>query len=134
MYLIVAAKVAVRGLADTLRLEMIRYSCDASTYSVHIAFPGDLVSPGFYQEQKTKTTLAKRMQGLEGTLDELVARYPSSEHVALGIVDAVNKGGFLICKDSPSASSLFSGMQVPSPKRGFGVFDSVIGVIVGWFV
>jgi 3-dehydrosphinganine reductase len=134
VYVNIAAKVAVRALADTLRLEMVRYSCAASTYSVHIAFPGDFVSPGFYQEQQTKTALTKRMQGLEGTLDELVARYPSSEQVALGIMDAVNKGEFIICKDSTSASLLFTGMQGPSPKRGFGVFDSVMGVIVGWFV
>ncbi|KAA8617312.1 FabG Dehydrogenase with different specificities related to short-chain alcohol dehydrogenase [Pyrenophora tritici-repentis] len=128
------AKAAVRALADTLRLEMLRYSCAASAYSVHIAFPGDFVLPGFYQEQQTKTALTKRMQGLEGTLEELVARYPSSEQVALGIVDAVNKGEFIICKDSSSASLLFTGMQGPSPKRGFGVFDSLMGVIVGWFV
>ncbi|EDU46129.1 conserved hypothetical protein [Pyrenophora tritici-repentis Pt-1C-BFP] len=123
------AKAAVRALADTLRLEMLRYSCAASAYSVHIAFPGDFVLPGFYQEQQTKTALTKRMQGLEGTLEELVARYPSSEQVALGIVDAVNKGEFIICKDSSSASLLFTGMQGPSPKRGFGVFDSLMGVI-----
>lgn len=125
---------AVRALADTLRLEMLRYSSPASTYSVHIAFPGDFVSPGFYQEQLTKTPLTKRMQGLEGSLDDLVARYPSSEKVASLIVKSVDRGDFIICQDSLSASMLFTNMVGPSPKRGLGFVDSLLGVVVGWFV
>lgn len=130
----VAAKVAVRALADTLRLEMLRYSSARSKYTVHIAFPGDFISPGFYQEQFTKTPLTKQMQGLNGTIKQLEARYPSSEQVASLILKAVADGEFVICRDSLAGSMLFTGMVGPSPKRGFGILDSVLGIVVGLFV
>ncbi|VUC30985.1 unnamed protein product [Clonostachys rosea] len=82
------AKAAVRALADTLRFEMLRYSSPASKYSVHISFPGDFISPGFYQEQYTKTHLTKSMQGLKGSIKDLEKKYPSSEKVASLVLDA----------------------------------------------
>ncbi|KAI0104842.1 putative short chain dehydrogenase/ reductase [Nemania sp. FL0031] len=128
------AKVAVRALADTLRLEFLRYSCPSSTYSVHCAFPGDFVSPGFYLEQHTKTPLTKRMQGTNITKEKLEAKYPSSDEVASLVVTAVDKGEFIICSDSMAASALFTNMIGPSPKRGLGILDSVMSLLVGWFV
>ncbi|ORY70952.1 uncharacterized protein BCR38DRAFT_491715 [Pseudomassariella vexata] len=119
-------KVAARALADTLRLEFLRYSCPSSTYSVHCAFPGDFISPGFYLEQHTKTPLTKRMQGTNS--------YPSSDKFALLIIGAVDDGKFIICKDSISASLLFTSMTGPSPKRGLGIMDSLVGLLVNWFV
>lgn len=35
------------GLADDLRKEVLRYSCPASTYTIHCAFPVDFISPGY---------------------------------------------------------------------------------------
>lgn len=71
-----AAKVAVRALADSLRMELMRYSSPSCTYSIHCAFPADFVSPGFYLEQNTKTPLTKRIQGTNQTLAELEALLP----------------------------------------------------------
>ena len=131
-----AAKTAVRALADVLRMEVLRYNCAASTYSIHCAFPSDFISPGFVLEQETKTPLTKRIQGIDSrrTLSELKVKLPSSEKVASSIVEAVEKGDFIICPESTASSLLFTNMVGPSPKRGFGIMDSLMGVIVGWFV
>ena len=129
----VAAKCAVRALADTLRMEVLRYRCPNSTYSIHCAFPADFVSPGFMQEQKTKTPLTKRIQGTDTTTAELEARFPSSEKVASLIVAAVDRGDFIICEDSLAASLLFTNMLGPSPKRGWGISDAFLSVVVGCF-
>lgn len=128
------AKCAVRALADTLRMEVLRYNCPASTYTIHCAFPADFVSPGFVLEQKTKTPLTKRIQGLDRPFEELEVRFPSSEKVASLIIAAVDKGEFIICEDSFAASALFTNMTGPSPKRGLGIVDSIMGLLVGWVV
>ncbi|KAI0889324.1 putative short chain dehydrogenase/ reductase [Annulohypoxylon maeteangense] len=128
------AKCAVRALADTLRMEVLRYNCPASTYTIHIAFPADFVSPGFVLEQKTKTPLTKRIQGLDRPFEELEGRFPSSEKVASLVIAAVDRGDFIICEDSFSASALFTNMTGPSPKRGLGIVDSILGLLVGWVV
>lgn len=112
----------------------MRYSCAASKYSIHCAFPGDFISPGFYLEQDTKTPLTKRIQGTDKPLTELEAKFPSSHTVATGIIQAVEAGDFMICKDSLAASLLFTGMTGPSPKRGLGLADSLLGWVVSWIV
>ncbi|KAI1379650.1 putative short chain dehydrogenase/ reductase [Hypoxylon crocopeplum] len=128
------AKCAVRALADTLRMEVLRYNCLASTYTIHCAFPADFVSPGFVLEQQTKTPLTKRIQGLNRPFEELQAQFPSSEKVASLIIAAVGRGDFIICEDSFAASALFTNMTGPSPKRGLGIVDSLMGLLVGWVV
>ncbi|KAI1138458.1 putative short chain dehydrogenase/ reductase [Hypoxylon sp. FL0543] len=128
------AKVAVRALADSLRMELLRYSSSSCTYSVHCAFPADFVSPGFYLEQHTKTPLTKRIQGTNHAIAELEAKYPSSDKVASQIIEAVESGEFIICKDSTASSLLFTAMTGPSPKRGWGIFDSLVGLLVSWLV
>lgn len=116
-------------------MEVLRYSMPASRYSVHCAFPGDFVSPGFYLEQNTKTPLTKRMQGLAGrSIADLEARLPSSDEVASNIIAAAERGEFMICTSSLAASFLFTNMVGPSPKRGWGIADSLLGVLVGWIV
>ena len=130
----IAAKVAVRALADSLRMELLRYTSPSCTYSIHCAFPADFLSPGFYLEQDTKTPLTKRIQGTNHTLAELEAKYPSSEKVAAQIIAAAERGDFIICEDSTAASLLFTAMMGPSPKRGWGIFDSLVSIPVGWVV
>lgn len=129
-----AAKCAVRALADTLRMEVLRYNCSKSLYSIHCAFPADFVSPGFLLEHNTKTPLTKRMQGVDKPVLELQAKFPSSEKVASQIIAAVDKGEFIICEDSFVASLLFTSMIGPSPKRGWGIVDGLLSPIIGWFV
>ncbi len=131
-----AAKCAVRCLADTLRMEVLRYSCPTSTYTIHCAFPADFISPGFVLEQQTKTQLTKRMQGLatKSSIAELESRFPSSEQIASLIIEAVERGDFIICPGSMASSMLFTNMIGPSPKRGLGIVDSLSGILVGWLV
>lgn len=92
------------------------------------------MSPGFYLEQDTKTPLTKRMQGTDCSVAELETKFPTADHVAAGICGAVDREDFIICADSASASLLFTGMIGPSPKRGLGLFDSVVGIVIGWLV
>jgi 3-dehydrosphinganine reductase len=54
--------------------------------------------------------------------------------VAQGIVARVDKGDFIICEDSLAASLLFTNMVGLSPKRGLGIIDSLLSVVMGWFV
>ncbi|KAE8362762.1 putative short chain dehydrogenase/ reductase [Aspergillus caelatus] len=129
------AKSAVRALADTLRFEVLRHNSAQTTYTVHIAFPADFISPGFVLEQDTKPDLTKRIQGTNvATFAELEEKFPSSEQVAQGIVARVDQGDFIICEDSLSASLLFTNMIGLSPKRGLGIVDSLLSVAMGWFV
>lgn len=106
-----------------------------TTYTIHIAFPADFVSPGFRLEQDTKPHLTKRIQGTNlASFAELEKKFPSSEKVALGVIAKVDQGNFIICEDSLAASCLFTNMTGLSPKRGLGIVDSVMGVVVGWLV
>ena len=113
---------------------MLRYCNSKSTYSIHCAFPADFLSPGFKLEQETKTPLTKRIQGTNLAVAELEAKFPSSENVAALIIAAVDKGDFIICEDSLAASALFTTMIGLSPKRGWGIFDSLLSVMMGWLV
>ncbi|KAH1370824.1 hypothetical protein KXW29_000587 [Aspergillus fumigatus] len=129
------AKSAVRALADTLRLEVLRHNSARTTYTIHIAFPADFISPGFVLEQDTKPDLTKRIQGTNvATFAQLEEKFPSSEKVAQGIVARVDRGDFIICEDSLAASLLFTNMVGLSPKRGLGIVDSLWSVVMGWFV
>ncbi|PPR08280.1 hypothetical protein CVT24_001120 [Panaeolus cyanescens] len=58
------AKHALRGLADTLRSEMLLYGVD-----VHIHFPNTMFTPGFEEENKTKPDIVRKIEeGDDGTL------------------------------------------------------------------
>jgi 3-dehydrosphinganine reductase len=64
------AKHAIRGLADTLRSELILYGID-----VHCFFPAGILSPGFEQEEKCKPGLTKTIEGSDSPgSPEVVAR------------------------------------------------------------
>lgn len=70
------------------------------------------------------------MEGSMGTPEDLVKRFPSSREVAVEIVEAVEKGDFAIC-DRPETSLLFAGMLGPSPRRGWGIWDSFLALAGG---
>ncbi|KAF8897594.1 oxidoreductase [Infundibulicybe gibba] len=77
------AKHALRGLAETLRSELLLYSI-----SVHIFFPGTLYTPGYTEENKTKPKITLK---IEETDDGMTA-----EKAAEGMLDGVLKGHFHI--------------------------------------
>jgi 3-dehydrosphinganine reductase len=128
-----ASKAAVRALADTLRLEVLRHDTAESHYSIHCAFPGDFVSPGFMKEQETKVHLNKTIQGLHQPIEKLVAKFPSSEKVASMIIKAVDRGDFIVTY-SLEQHALFANMMGASPKRGWGIVDTLLQPLMSWFV
>ncbi|KAL8283015.1 hypothetical protein RB597_010417 [Gaeumannomyces tritici] len=131
------AKCAQRALADTLRQEAAIYSNAASRYTIHCAFPATVLTDTFFEEQKNKPAVTKRMESTDGAEEELRAKYPSAHDVAEAIVrataDRPGGGDFCVCTDFIT-SVLWSGMTGPSPKRGWGILDSLLGFISVLFV
>jgi len=128
-----AAKCAVRALADTLRAEALIYSCSASTYKIHCAFPSNFISPAFIDEQNSKPGLTKRMEGTTASTAELGSKLHSSEQVARYIINAVRRGDFAICSEL-EAAVLFANMIGPSPTRGFGIVDSLLALLMRFII
>ncbi|OQS04248.1 3-ketodihydrosphingosine reductase, partial [Thraustotheca clavata] len=79
-------KFAVRGFADALRNEFKLYKMN-----VHIFYPGNIDSPGFIQENKTKPAECKE---IEGSADLL-----SPDQVAQSMIDGVANGVYAITND-----------------------------------
>jgi 3-dehydrosphinganine reductase len=92
------------------------------------------MSPAFVQEQEHKPQLAKEIEGTTAPIEELQKSFPSAETVGKQIIAKVNRGDFAIAEDSWESSLLFANMVGPSPKRGWGFFDSFFAIIVGLFV
>ncbi|KAJ3144987.1 3-dehydrosphinganine reductase [Geranomyces michiganensis] len=71
-----AAKFAVRGLAESLRMELLLYGV-----RVHIFFPGTIYSPGYEEENKTKPAVTKLLE----EADEGVTPDKAAEVLVRGI-------------------------------------------------
>ncbi|KAI8590995.1 hypothetical protein BDZ88DRAFT_450675 [Geranomyces variabilis] len=71
-----AAKFAVRGLAESLRMELLLYGI-----RVHIFFPGTIYSPGYEEENKTKPAVTKLLE----EADEGVTPDKAAELLVRGI-------------------------------------------------
>jgi 3-dehydrosphinganine reductase len=111
----------------------MRYSSPTSTYSVHCVFPSNITSPQFLAEQSLKPDLTKRREGTNEPIDELAKKVLTAK-VAEGIIRAVERGDFALCDDSLESSLLFANMIRSFPKRGLGVVDSVLSIVIGLFV
>ncbi|WQF80929.1 Putative short-chain dehydrogenase/reductase SDR, NAD(P)-binding domain superfamily [Colletotrichum destructivum] len=135
------AKCAQRALADTLRQEAVAYSNAASSYTVHCAFPATVLTDTFFEEQRGKPALTKRIESTDATADKLRAKYPSARDVGEAIVCAsvdcrgagAGASDFCICTDFDT-SVLWSGMVGPSTKRGWGLVDSFLALVSGLVV
>jgi 3-dehydrosphinganine reductase len=127
-------KAAVRSLADTLRMEALRLSNPASTYTIHCAFPSNFISPAFLQEQTRKPELTKQLEGTAAPISELEKKLPTSDKMARTIMAGVEKGEFAICDDSLESGLLWANMVGTSPKRGLGIWDTILAIVVGLFV
>ncbi|KAJ8109105.1 hypothetical protein OPT61_g7697 [Boeremia exigua] len=127
------SKTAVRALADTLRMEVLQYSSAVAKYTIHCAFPSNIHTESFVEEQKHKPQLTKEMEGTAGDAAALAKKLPSAKKVADYIVSQIDTSDFAIC-DSIESSALFANMVGPSPKRGFGVVDSLLGVLVQFII
>lgn len=78
------SKYAVRGLAEALRHELVKHP----QVTVHIAFPGNMDSPGYEVEQRTKPECTKKIEALESL------QQPAD--VAKAMIDSICKGEYAI--------------------------------------
>ncbi|KAF8076463.1 oxidoreductase [Lyophyllum atratum] len=110
------AKHALRGLAETLRSELLLYSV-----SVHIFFPGTIYSPGYVEENKTKPKITLKIEESdEGT---------QPDQAAEGLLRGVQQGHFHISADL--VGNLFrSSTRGASPHNN--VLMDIIYSFIGW--
>lgn len=101
-------------------------------YKVHCAFPANFVTPSFIEEQKHKPELTKRIEGTDKPVHELIKETPSPTQVARRILNGVARDEYAIWYDFES-SFLLSNMLGPTPKRGFGIVDSLL-MALAWLV
>ncbi|KAI1390362.1 uncharacterized protein F4822DRAFT_233968 [Hypoxylon trugodes] len=128
-----AAKAAQRALADTTRLEAMRYSNSKSTYIVQYIFAHNFITPTFIEEQKNKPELTKQIEGTTGSLAELEKSFPYAAKIAPEIVAEVASNNFAITDKRVEPQFLWANMIGTSPKRGFGIIDSLLAFL-GLFV
>ncbi|KAJ6539405.1 oxidoreductase [Mycena capillaripes] len=79
-------KHALRGLAETLRSELILYNI-----GVHIFFPGTIYSPGYVEENKTKPKITLKIEESDEGMQP--------DQVAEALLRGVQKGDFHISAD-----------------------------------
>ncbi|RYP90777.1 hypothetical protein DL770_003110 [Monosporascus sp. CRB-9-2] len=127
-----APKSAVRGLADCLRMEALVYSSPTRKYSIHCAFPSTFISDAFFEEQKGKPLLTKEIEGTVGTPEELMRKHPSAKKEADLILAGVAKGDFAICDESVESPILFANMVGVSPRRGLGIYDTIMSLVMAF--
>ncbi|KAF8639911.1 hypothetical protein AX17_001162 [Amanita inopinata Kibby_2008] len=110
------AKHALRGLAETLRSELLLYSI-----SVHIFFPGTIYSPGYVEENRTKPKITLKIEEADdGLRPEQAARV-----LLLGVRD----GHFHTTSDV--VGNIFRASTRGSTPNNNVFLDSIYAMI-GW--
>lgn len=112
-------------------MEVLRYDDPSRNlkYSIHVAFPANIDTEAFFEEQKNKPRLTKEIEGTTADPVELKKKLPSAKMIADGILDGVAAGDFAIC-DSFETGLIWANMIGPSPKRGLGVVDSILAILM----
>lgn len=113
-------KTALRALADTIRQEALMYPQDIR---VHCSFPGTIFTDSFYEEQKRKPLLTKKLEGSDNPKDGMTA-----EAVASATMAGLHRGEFLIPIDFQT-KLLLNNMRGPSPPN-HGLLDWLLGFLV----
>ncbi|RYP61587.1 hypothetical protein DL770_009764 [Monosporascus sp. CRB-9-2] len=132
-----AAKAAQRALADTMRLEAMRYSGPQSTYVVQCIFAHNFITPTFLEEQKSKPSLTKRIEGTEAIgggsaadISALESRFPHAHKIAPEIVAAVASNDFAVLDKRLEPQILWANMIGTSPRRGWGIVDCLFAFLM----
>ncbi|KAF0700254.1 Aste57867_9209 [Aphanomyces stellatus] len=117
------SKYAVRGLADCLRNEL-----GSSGISIHIAYPGQMDTPGFAEEQLIKPAECKAIEASD-TLYK-------PEAVAKSILKDVKNGAYNIyCGDlGVNMLGILAAGLSPRQNPALDTLLFPIAVIVAWFV
>lgn len=130
------AKHAIRGLAETLRTELLLYQI-----GVHAYFPATILSPGFEEEEKCKPQLTKDIEGadegltpeqcaerlVKGTLARLTVVVLRCALTSIVLGAGLERGEFLITSD-PIGHLFRSSMRgiAPISKR---FLDPIFGSV-----
>ncbi|KAG5638196.1 hypothetical protein H0H81_001293 [Sphagnurus paluster] len=110
------AKHALRGLAETLRSELLLYGV-----SVHIFFPGTIYSPGYVEENKTKPKITLKIEEADDGMEP--------EKAAEGLLHGVEQNNFHITADL--LGNLFrSATRGASPQNNV-LLDAIYNFIGG---
>ncbi|KDQ64577.1 hypothetical protein JAAARDRAFT_117758 [Jaapia argillacea MUCL 33604] len=109
-------KFALRGLAETLRSELILYGI-----GVHIFFPATIYSPGYEEENKTKPAITLKIEETDGGL--------KPEDAAKALLRGVEKGNFHITPDF--ITNVFRSSTRGSTPQNNVVVDAIYSLI-GW--
>ncbi|KAJ7368365.1 oxidoreductase [Mycena albidolilacea] len=110
-------KHALRGLAETLRSELILYNI-----GVHIFFPGTIYSPGYVEENKTKPKITLKIEESdEGMQPELVAE---------ALLRGVQNDNFHISADL--LGNIFRASTRGATPHNTSVFMDGIYSLFGW--
>lgn len=97
------AKYAIKGLADSLRNELLLYGVD-----VHVFLPGTMFTPGYESENLTKPQLTKDIEGTDGV---------TPEHAANSLLNGLARGHYTIASDL--VGNLVTSASCPlTPGRG----------------
>ncbi|KAI6039569.1 hypothetical protein EDC04DRAFT_3006968 [Pisolithus marmoratus] len=110
------AKHALRGLAESLRSELLLYGID-----VHIFFPPTMYTPGFDEENKTKPSITRKIESTDEGL--------TAERAAPGLLTGVQRGDHRITADL--ITSLFRASTKGSAPRSNAFVDMVLD-LVAW--
>ncbi|KAL4072381.1 hypothetical protein V8B97DRAFT_1870391 [Scleroderma yunnanense] len=108
------AKHALRGLAESLRSELLLYGID-----VHIFFPPTMYTPGFDEENKTKPAITRKIESTDEGL--------TAEQAAAGLLAGVQRGDHHITADL--ITSLFRASTRGSAPRNNAFIDTVLDFI-----
>ncbi|KAK0219392.1 hypothetical protein EDD85DRAFT_924095 [Armillaria nabsnona] len=110
------AKHALRGLAETLRSEMVLYGI-----SVHIFFPGTIYSPGYEVENKHKPKITLKIEETDGG--------QTPEQSAESLLNGVQGGHFHISSDL--IGNIFRASTRGATPRSYVFLDEIYSFI-GW--
>ncbi|GAA5969035.1 hypothetical protein JCM3765_005273 [Sporobolomyces pararoseus] len=117
------SKYAIRGLAESLRNELILYGID-----VHLFLPATIFSPGFENEQKLKPEITKKIEGPDEGL--------TPDQVAKELIKGLERNDFYITYEP--VGNMFRNSRGITPRNNFLIdsFWSLIGTIAlpvwGW--
>ncbi|SPC62802.1 related to 3-ketosphinganine reductase [Ustilago sp. UG-2017b] len=109
-------KYAIRGLAESLRSELILYGI-----SVHAYFPATILSPGLEEENKTKPKITLDIEGTDEGL--------TPAQCAKGLLKGVEKNQFFITTDFNS--ELFRVAALGTAPTNRGLVDRLLA-LVSW--
>lgn len=115
------AKMALRGLSDTLSQELLLYA-PITPIRTHTIFPGTIFTEGFEKENLIKPAITKKLEESDGG--------QTPEQVAAASVKGLERGEELITTNGILGVAMKSGMLGGSKRNGWGIVDTIMGWLI----